>query len=171
MRRQSFELRAPRLKTAWQKAAGKEQGQRLCAEAERHFTLASTQIRLNPDECCKGRDPSTITSLRDLVEIEALKTGLRFLIARSGGQTTTAIYDFVSALRAVARDHLHVDQARLDLITKIMRRLNLDIGKRGLTKKNRSRLRPLDDPQNAAALLGLPETLIGLVRNPHQGAV
>ena len=52
-------------------------------------------------------------------------------------------------------------------------RLNLDIGKRGLTKKNRSRLRPLDDPQNAAALLGLPETLIGLVRNPraHAGAL
>jgi integrase len=65
-----------------------------------------------------------------------------------------------------------LDQAHLDLMTAIMRRL--DVGKRGLTKNNRSRLRPLDDPQNAAALLGLPEKLIGLAaRNPraHAGAL
>jgi integrase len=120
----------------------------------------------------QGWDTDTVTSLRDLVEIEALKTGLRYLIARSGGQATTAIYDFVSALRAVARDHLRVDQAHLDLMTAIMRRL--DVGKRGLTKTNRSRLRPLDDRQTAAALLRLPETLIGLAaRNPraHAGAL
>lgn len=136
------------------------------AHRERQIrTFASALVR-------QGRDPSTITSLRDLVEIEALKTGLRFFIARSGGQATTAIYDFVSALRAVARHHLHLDQAHIDKMTEIMHRL--DVGKPGLTKTNRSRLRQLDDPQNAAALLRLPDTLIGLAaRNPraHAGAL
>ena len=89
-----------------------------------------------------------------------------FLIERSGGKTTTAIYDFVSALKAVARHHLHVEQHHLDRITAIMRRLDVD--RRGLTQKNRSRLRRLDDPQNVAALLRLPHTLIDLAaRNPR----
>ena len=34
----------------------------------------------------QGRDPATLTSLRDLVEIDALKAGLMFLIERSGGK-------------------------------------------------------------------------------------
>jgi ATP-dependent exoDNAse (exonuclease V) beta subunit len=40
MRKDSFELLTPRLKTAWQKAAGKEAGPHLCAEAEAHFDSA-----------------------------------------------------------------------------------------------------------------------------------
>jgi integrase len=120
----------------------------------------------------QGRDPATLVSLKDLVEIETLKTGLKFLIERSSGKTTTAIYDFVSALKAVARHHLHVEQGHLDRITGIMRRL--DVGRRGLTQKNRSRLRQLDDPQNAAALLRLPYTLIDVAAQnprPHAGAL
>jgi integrase len=47
-----------------------------------------------------------------------------------------------------------------------MRRL--DVGHHGLTQKNRSRLRHLDDPQNVAALLHLPHILIDLAaRNPR----
>ena len=47
-----------------------------------------------------------------------------------------------------------------------MRRLDVD--RRGLTQKNRARLRQLDDPQNVAALLRLPYTLIDLAaRNPR----
>ena len=82
----------------------------------------------------QGRDPTTLVSLKDLVEIAALKTGLMFLIERSGGNTTTAIYDFVSALKAVARHHLHVEQHHLDQMARIMRRLDVD--RRGLTQKN-----------------------------------
>jgi site-specific recombinase XerD len=130
------------------------------AHRERQIrTFASALVR-------QGRDPATLVSLKDLVEIEALKTGLMFLIERSGGKTTTAIYDFVSAMKAVARHHLHVEQDHLDQIARIMRRL--DVGHRGLSQKNRSRLRQLDDPQNVTALLDLPRTLIDLAaRNPR----
>lgn len=81
----------------------------------------------------QGRDPATLTSLRDLVEIETFKEGLRFMMARSGGRATTAIYDLAGALKAIARHHLHVEQPHLDQITRIMRRL--DVGSRGMTQK------------------------------------
>jgi ATP-dependent exoDNAse (exonuclease V) beta subunit len=45
MRKDSFELLTPRLKTAWQKAAGKEAGPRFCAEAEAHFDRADACYR------------------------------------------------------------------------------------------------------------------------------
>ena len=140
-----------------------------CVRVVRPGTVAhrERQIRTFASALVKqGRDPSTICSLMDLVEIEALKLGLRYLIDRGGGRKTTAIYDFVSALRAIAQHYLHVDQAHIARMTTIMRRL--DIGKRGLTQTNRSRLRQLDDPQNKAALLGLPARLIELAaRNPR----
>jgi ATP-dependent exoDNAse (exonuclease V) beta subunit len=46
MRGRSFELRAPRLKTAWQKAAGKDDGTRLCEEAERLFLRVDQCFRI-----------------------------------------------------------------------------------------------------------------------------
>jgi integrase len=117
----------------------------------------------------QGRDPGTITSLHDLVAIDALKTGLKFFIERSGGRSTTAIYDFASALKAIAKHHLNLGQPHLDRMAAIMRRL--DVGRRGLTKTNRTRLRQLDDPQNALALLRLPCTLIDIAtRNPRPKA-
>jgi CRISPR-associated exonuclease Cas4 len=45
MRKDSFELLTPRLKTAWQKAAGKEPEPRFCAEAEEHFDRADACYR------------------------------------------------------------------------------------------------------------------------------
>src|SRR5262245_17915261 len=35
-----------------------------------------------------GRDPATLTSLADLVEMETLKTGVQFFLDREGGPTT-----------------------------------------------------------------------------------
>jgi ATP-dependent exoDNAse (exonuclease V) beta subunit len=46
MRKDSFELLTPRLKTAWQKAAGKEAGPSLCAEAEAYFDRTDACYRI-----------------------------------------------------------------------------------------------------------------------------
>jgi hypothetical protein len=54
----------------------------------------------------KGRDPETLTSLRDLVEIETFKTGLHFFLDREDGKPTTAIADLASSLKAIARHHV-----------------------------------------------------------------
>jgi integrase len=120
----------------------------------------------------RGRDPRTITSLIDLVEIEAFKEGLRFFIERSGGKATQAVYDFAVTLKALARHHLQVEKAHLDRMAAVIRRL--DVGNRGLTEKNRTRLRQFDGRQQAVALLRLPIELIGIAarnRKAHAGAL
>jgi integrase len=117
-----------------------------------------------------GRDPATITSLRDLVEIETFKNGLRYLIGRSGGKATTAVRDFAWALKVIARHHLNLEPPHLDKMTQIIRRL--DVGSPGLTEKNRTRLRQIEDPQQAFALLRLPLDLIEIAaQKPHAGAL
>jgi integrase len=120
----------------------------------------------------RGRDPSTITSLRDLIEIDAFKAGLKFLIERRGGKSTSAISHLAESLKAIARHHVRHDKEHLDKLGAIIRRL--ETGRPGLTETNRARLRQLDDLQNLAALLQLPRKLMGIAvrnRRPHRGAV
>jgi len=120
----------------------------------------------------RGRDPDTITSLRDLVEIEAFKEGLKFFIERRGGRSTSAISHLARSLKAIARHHLRLDRDHLDKLGAIIRRL--ESGRRGLTETNRARLRQLDDLQNLEALLRLPRKLMDIAarnRRPHRGAV
>jgi integrase len=120
----------------------------------------------------RGRDLSAITCLNDLVAIETYKEGLRFLIERSGGKSTTTIVDLAGALKAIARHHVRLEKDHLDRMAAINRRLS--VGPRSLTEKNRGRLRQFDDPENVAALLGLPHKLIGIAsrkRNVRAGAL
>jgi integrase len=108
----------------------------------------------------RGRDPNTITSLRDLVEIETFKEGLRFFLARHGEKPSTTIFDIAAALKAAAQHHVRVDAEHLSRLRAIVNRLNP--GRNGLTEKNDARLRPFDDPKNVTALLNLPEKLMML---------
>jgi integrase len=120
----------------------------------------------------KGRDPETLTSLRDLVEIETFKTGLHFFLDREDGKPTTAIADLASSLKAIARHHVRAKPDHLDRMGSIIRRLAP--GRRGLTEANRTRLRPFDDRRNILALLKLPDELMRQARrhrNLQRGAV
>jgi hypothetical protein len=124
----------------------------------------------------RGRDASTITSLRDLVEIETFKDGLRYFIERNGGKATTGICNLARGLKAIARHHLHLDAGHVDSMGAVIRHLvrRLDGGGRGLTEKNRTRLRPLSDGNNAIALLQLPGKLMGVAarnQNIRSGAI
>jgi hypothetical protein len=119
-----------------------------------------------------GRDPATLTSLADLVDMDAFKTGLRFFLDREGGAPTTAIADLAGTLKAVARHHVRAEPHHLDQMGGVIRRLAP--GRIGLTETNRTRLRPFDDPQSIRALLMLPEELMRQARrhrNLQRGAV
>jgi site-specific recombinase XerD len=119
-----------------------------------------------------GRDPATLTSLADLVELDAFKLGLRFFLDREGGKPTTAIADLASTLKAVARHYVRVENACLKRMAKIIKRLSP--GRRGLTATNSARLRPFDEQDNVAALLTLPQELMRQARrsrNAQRGAV
>ena len=120
----------------------------------------------------RGRDPETLASLADLVEIENFKEGLRFFLDKSGGKRTGFIRELACILTAIARHHLEFDKVQLDQLAVINRRLDVDRG--GLTEKNLARLRQFDDPDNVVALLCLPEKLMRIAahnRNPRAGAL
>jgi hypothetical protein len=128
-------------------------------------SFASALVRM-------GHDPAMLTCLKDLIEIDAFKGGLRFFLDREGGAPTTAIADLAGSLKAVARHHVHVEQNHLDQMGSIIRRLAP--GRRGLTESNRTRLRAFDDRGNIFALLKLPEELMRQARrhrNIQRGAV
>jgi hypothetical protein len=113
-----------------------------------------------------------LTSLRELIEIDAFISGLRFFLDREGGTPTTAIADLASSLKAVARHHVRVEPHHLDQIGSIIRRLAP--GRRGLTENEWARLRHFDDRENIFALLRLPDELMGQARrhrNHQRGAV
>jgi integrase len=119
-----------------------------------------------------GTDPAALQTLADLVTVVRVKAGLRFFLERNGQRATSHTGNLAGMLKAIAHHHVGVDPAHLDQLRGIARKV--DPGRRGLTETNRSRLRPLDDPDNVQALLHLPARLMELAQReqrPHQAAL
>ena len=105
----------------------------------------------------KGVDPSAIRSVADLVTIDNFKMILRFLLDRHEGKTSPQISQIATFLKGVARHWAKVDDLVLLQMQKVASRVST--GQRGLTQRNRERLRPFDDPNTVATFLGLPERI------------
>ena len=105
----------------------------------------------------KGVDPASIRSLADIVTLERFKLVLRFLLDRHDGQTSPQVAQIAAFLKGVARHWARADDLTLLQMQKVAARLST--GRRGLTVKNRERLRPFDDPQAVARFLGLPQSI------------
>lgn len=99
-----------------------------------------------------------IASVRALCDPQLAELGLRAMVARNGGKTNTVIADTAVLLCSTAR--------RLDLPESTVKALAKHAGRlarpaqSGLTRKNRDRLRPLQDPATLRRLLLLPQHLI-----------
>jgi hypothetical protein len=105
----------------------------------------------------RGYDAKTIRSIADLLSFERYVEILRALMNRHNGQTSPQVGQIAAFLKDVARHWLKVDEIELQRFRKVASRLA--VGRRGLTPKNRGRLRPFDDPENVAAFLGLPRRI------------
>lgn len=90
----------------------------------------------------RGRDASTLTSLADLVAIDTFKDGLRHLLQRRDNRPTATIVHLATSLKAIARHHVRADETQLERLAAIIRKLQP--AARGLSVKNRARLRPLE---------------------------
>jgi integrase len=113
-----------------------------------------------------GREPSTLTSLADLVGIDSFKDALRFVLERQGNKPSPTIADLAATMKAIARHHVRVDERHLAQMTAVIRRI--DPRRRGLTDKNRTRLRAFDNLDNLLALVRLPGRLVNIAeRHPH----
>jgi hypothetical protein len=68
----------------------------------------------------------------------------------------------------VARHWLKVDEPELQRFRKIASRLAVE--RRGLTTKNRERLRPFDEPEAVVAFLGLPQRICRELKADRRGS-
>lgn len=126
------------------------------------------EVYMAASACVRGgRDPAELRGLADLVEPARLRHGLRFLLQRYGGKANRTLDQLVTTLVHLARHWVRLDPERLAGLVELRRRLRCPAA-RGLTERNRTRLRQFDEPPNQLALLDLPDRLLGLAaRQPH----
>ncbi len=106
-----------------------------------------------------GREPSSLRSLADLIEVPTAKAGLEVLVKRSGEQRTTRNHGIAYLLLTISRKWLNLDEAALKPLKTMCG--NVAPPKRtGLKPKNRQRLAQLDDPACLDKLLGLPKMML-----------
>jgi integrase len=117
----------------------------------------------------RGRDPSSIGSLADVVEFENFKEVLRFFTARRGNTSSTMIEHLARFLKSVARHWVEVDAAVLQKMSAVVK--NLTVAHPGMTPKNRQRLSVFKDEENIYALLDLPQRLMRDARSGRYSMV
>lgn len=112
-----------------------------------------------------GREATSITSLNDLVEPSAFTAVLRRYLNVDGKPRPTAHHLAHTLVKLATYVLIEDDPASLDQI-KELKRLQKCLGPipAGLTDKNRSLLRTLDDPGTRAKLLLLPERSAAFAR-------
>ncbi len=104
-----------------------------------------------------GYSPECITGLADLVDTHAVNAGLTLLWQRAGGVKTTRIHAMAYMLLSIARHWVHADVASIAALKTQCKKLAPKT--KGLTSKNRKRLRQFANPASLKALLDLPAQL------------
>jgi integrase len=99
-----------------------------------------------------------IDSVAALCDPQQAELGLRAMVARNDGEKNTVIADMAVLLCSTAR-RLDLPESTIKALAKHAKRLARP-SQNGLTRKNRDRLRPLQDPATLRRLLLLPEQLI-----------
>ena len=115
----------------------------------------------------QGWEIENITSLSRIVQIEAAKLTLRFFLDRADGKPTTQIHSLAVLIKTTAQHWVGVDEDHLNGLKALCKKLNP--GNKGLTEKNRERLRQFDAPRNVGLLLDFPRKQVEEVRRHDRG--
>src|SRR5689334_18998085 len=110
-----------------------------------------------------GTPVEQIRGLADLVQPEPFRAVLRQLLERYG-RPTPGLHHLGVALKAVAQHHAKLPQKEMDQLRKLCRLVQ--VRHTGLTRKNRDRLRPFDDPVLRDRLVTLPAELMRRADRP-----
>jgi integrase len=111
----------------------------------------------------------SLQTLASLVDVNAFTEVLRYYLEHNNAQPTQFTRDLAKALILIAKYWVGVDQAQLDQLKGLHRRLGPE--RSGLTEKNRAALRQLDDDRNKALLILLPQRLFEEARRKDHGDV
>ena len=91
-----------------------------------------------------GIEPSTITSLSDIIAPDNFKRILRQRLQSIGGRENAFNRDLAEALVQIAREWVKVDAGTLAELKRLTSKLPMPVS--GLTAKNKASLRQFDDP-------------------------
>jgi integrase len=112
-----------------------------------------------------GRSIETVTSLSELVEMEAFRAILKHLRERQGGKPTTALLGLASGLKAIAKHQVGVDPKQLAKMNHICK--GYARGLEAHVPKTRARAENFQDEKLLAALLHLPDGLLAEASHPQ----
>lgn len=105
-----------------------------------------------------GLAASDLVDFEVLTRPEIVRRGLKGMLDRNGGATSKSIETTAQVLRGIGRDHVRRPIEELAVLEDLARRVALGPSK-GLTEKNRQRLRPLQNKETLRRLLQLPGQL------------
>jgi site-specific recombinase XerD len=114
-----------------------------------------------------GRAIEEVPSITTLVEVEAAKVILRFYLDRAHDKPTSQVHGIAVLLKTLARHWVGVDEEHLGALKDLCAKVDPAI--KGLTTKNRDRLRQFDDPKNTCLLLDFPFGQVNRVLNDDRG--
>lgn len=114
-----------------------------------------------------GYDINSVISVATVTEIDAAKTALRYHLDRAGDQTTAQVMDLAVLIKTLAKHWVKVDEEHLNALKDLCTKVRPDI--KGLTPKNRNRLRQFDDSKNVWLLLSFPTKEIEAALKADQG--
>jgi integrase len=106
----------------------------------------------------QGTPIHSLTTLADLVRLDAYKSGLQYFYERNGNSPPTWLANMAGHLVAIAKYHVRVDTKELEQLRTLKARLAVESP--GLTEKNKARLAQFEDTRNVDRLLALPEHLM-----------
>jgi integrase len=113
-----------------------------------------------------GFPPAQLTSLAVMVKPDNARKILEFFWSKAGKVNKAAIYGKACLIRTIARNWVknHSDLPELTDLCRVSK-----YEKKGMTKRNRDRLRQFDDPRNLQALLSSPQKLMAFARQRDTG--
>ena len=115
-----------------------------------------------------GYPAEKVTGLAVLAQPETARPALRFFWDRAGGTSTERLYQLAIVLRGIAKHWVKPgDAAAIEKLEALCK--GLVVKKRGMSDKNRERLRQFDDAGNVDGLLDLPDRVMRRVRKEDRG--
>ena len=111
----------------------------------------------------RGHDIARLQSLADLVTVDNAKEALRFHYERGANQPSKTTADLAAIVVVIARHWCGATEDHLGRLSDLKRNLTPPAQK-GLSEKNRARLRQFTDTRNVEALLVLPQRIYATVR-------
>lgn len=114
-------------------------------------------IRFASELVHAGIPQAEITSVGSLIDPNVAERGLRQMLSRNGNRTTKLISETAALLRVLSKRLDAPDEVRKKL-TQLAARLKTE-PQRGMTSKNRERLRALQDEGTQYRLLNLPKSI------------